>query len=54
MSALVRKYLESLSAEESDFERRCRLPRETLAAIRGFSAGDRSTRDEVHERAAVR
>jgi hypothetical protein len=52
VSALVKKYLIELAGQESDFERRKRLEVEVLAKIkgRGFSASDRLSRDEVHER----
>jgi hypothetical protein len=50
VSALVREYLETLDAQ-TDFERRKQLERDTLASIKHFDAGDRSTRDELHERA---
>ena len=54
VSALVRKYLVELAGEESDFERRKRLQDELLASVKvhRFSASDRLTRDEVHERKA--
>lgn len=54
ISALVREYLTSLGEEESEFERRKRLQEEVLSSIAGFRAGDRLTRDRVHERDAVR
>jgi plasmid stability protein len=54
VSAMVRRYLEALSEDESDFDRRRRLQYETIAAIRAFRAADRLTRDEVHDRRAVR
>lgn len=54
VSALVREFLTRLASEESDFDRRKRLQDETLATIRGFSASDRLTRDDVHERDALR
>jgi hypothetical protein len=54
VSALVRRYLEALSDDESDFERRRRLQYETIAGIRAFRAADRLTRDQVHDRRAVR
>lgn len=54
ISALVREYLTSLGEEESEFERRKRLQEEVLSSIAGFRAGDRLTRDLVHERDAVR
>lgn len=52
VSALVKKYLVELAGQETDFERRKRLEAEVLAKIkgRGFSAKDRLSRDEVHER----
>jgi plasmid stability protein len=54
VSALVREFLLSLGQEESDFERRRRLQDEVLATIDSFRGGDRLTRDEVHERDAIR
>lgn len=53
VSALVKAFLVKLTEEESDLERRKRLQRETLAAIHTFSAGDRLSREEVHERNAL-
>ena len=50
VSALVKKYLIELAGEETDFERRKRVQDEIKATIRSFSASDRLTRDEVHER----
>jgi hypothetical protein len=50
VSALVQKFLITYTQKESDFERRKRLQAETLAAVRGFRAGDRLSRDEVHSR----
>jgi hypothetical protein len=52
VSALVKKYLVELAGQETDFERRKRLEVEILAKIkgRGFSASNRLSRDEVHER----
>jgi plasmid stability protein len=54
VSALVREFLTSLADEESDFERRKRLQAEILASIESFSVGDRLTREDVHDRNAVR
>ena len=54
VSALVRQYLMSLDEEESAFERRKRLQDEVLASIESFRAGDRLSRDRVHERDAIR
>jgi plasmid stability protein len=52
VSALVKKYLSDLAGEETDFERRKRLQNEMFAKVkaRRFSASDRLSRDEVHER----
>jgi hypothetical protein len=52
VSALVKKYLIELAGQETEFERRKRLQDEILAKVRlrGFSAKDRLTRDEVHKR----
>jgi hypothetical protein len=44
----------SLAEDESDFDRRKRLQDETIASIGEFSAGDRLTRNEIHDRDAVR
>ncbi|MBI3925869.1 MAG: hypothetical protein HY319_10040 [Armatimonadetes bacterium] len=54
VSALVRDFLVGLVQEESDFERRQRIQNEILASIAGFRAGDRLSRDAVHERDAFR
>jgi len=54
VSALVKKYLVELAGQETDFERRKRLQNELLASVKEhrFSAKDRLTRDEAHERKA--
>lgn len=54
VSALVREFLLSQGGDESDFERRKRLQREVLASIGSFRASDRVSRDQVHERDALR
>jgi plasmid stability protein len=54
VSALVRQFLLKLGEEESDFERRRRLQTEVLDSLKGFRAGDRLTREELHERNALR
>jgi hypothetical protein len=55
VSALVREFLTRLGEEgESEFARRKRLQDEVMASIRSFSAGDRLSRNEVHNRNAVR
>ena len=47
-------FLERFAGKESDFDRRKRLQRDTLATIESFSAGDRLSRDAVHDRDALR
>jgi len=54
ISAIVRRFLIDFTGEDTDFERRKRLQEQTLASVRGFRAGDRLTRDEVHGRDALR
>jgi hypothetical protein len=54
VSALVKNYLVELAGEETEFERRRRLQNETIATIRSFSARNRLSRDEIHERRPVR
>ena len=54
VSALVREFLMTLGEGESDFERRKRLQAQVLASIGSFRAGDRLTRDQVHQRNALR
>lgn len=54
VSALVRDFLQSLGAEESDFDRRKRLQDEVLESIESFRARDRLSRDELHDRDALR
>ncbi|HEY6320448.1 MAG TPA: hypothetical protein VJA16_02690 [Thermoanaerobaculia bacterium] len=54
VSALVRDFLEKVAQTESDFERRRRLQDEVLATVTRFRAGDRLSRDEAHDRRAIR
>lgn len=54
VSALVRDFLNGLASEESDFERRRRLQDEVLETVKTFRARDRLSRDEVHDRDALR
>ncbi len=54
VSALVRDFLNSLAAEGSDFERRRRLQDEVLETVESFRARDRLSRDELHDRDALR
>ena len=51
VSALVRRFLSELGADETDFERRKRLQDKVLASIQRFSARERVSRDESHDRA---
>jgi hypothetical protein len=52
VSALVKAFLVELAEEETDFQRRKRLQQEGLASIHAYSAGDRLSREQVHERHA--
>lgn len=54
VSALVREFLAGLGDEEPEFERRKRLQAEVLRSIRSFRAGGRLSRDEAHDRDALR
>ena len=54
VSAVVRDLLVRFAGHENEYDRRKRLERETLAAIHAFSAADRLTRDDVHDRHALR
>lgn len=54
VSALVREILIELAQDESDFERRKRLQNEVVASIRNFRAAGRLSREEIHDRKAVR
>jgi plasmid stability protein len=51
VSAMVRQFLTDVGTAETDFERRRRLQDQVLATVPRFSARDRLTRDEVHDRA---
>jgi len=54
LSAMVRGFLMTLGQEESGSERLKRLQKEVLSTVRRFRAGDRLTRDQVHQRNAFR
>ena len=54
VSALVRQFLKSFGDEESDFDRRKRLQHEVMASIKSFRAGDRVSREQIHQRDALR
>ena len=49
VSALVKRYLNELGSGEGEFERLKRQERALRAGIKGFSASDNLTRNEVHE-----
>ena len=51
VSAMVRQFLTETGTAETDFERRRRLQDQVLATLSRFSARDRLTREEVHDRA---
>ena len=54
VSALVREYLKDVVRGEDSFTRLKRLEQDVLATVKNFRAGDRLTRDEVHDRRALR
>ena len=54
VSALVRDQLEKIAVEDSEFERLKRLQDQVIDSIHDFSAADRMSRDEVHDRDALR
>lgn len=50
VSSLVKKFLSELVGEETEFERLKRIEAEAREKIVSFSAGERLTREQVHER----
>ena len=50
VSALIKRFLAELASGETEFERLKRLEQETREQITEFSASDRLSRDEVHDR----
>lgn len=54
VSAVVREFLSRFAGEETDYDRRKRLERETLDSIDTFRGSDRLTRDDAHDRDALR
>ena len=50
VSALVRRYLVDLAGAESEFERLEKLEQTLRERIKSFRAGDRLSRDKLHER----
>ncbi len=51
VSALVTAYLKSLASGSAEFDRKAQLQRDVLADVTEFRAGDRLSREEVHDRA---
>lgn len=54
LSAVVREFLMRFAGEETEYDRRKRKERDTLAAVTAFRAGGRLSRDQVHDRDALR
>ena len=54
VSALVKEHLEKVFAGETEFERLKRLQDEVIDSIEYFSAADLLTRDQLHDRDALR
>ena len=52
VSALVRRYLSDVAADETEFERKKRAEAEVRKAIGAFRGSDRLSRDELHDRGA--
>jgi hypothetical protein len=50
VSAVVKRFLNEYAAEESEFERLAREEKELRERVRGFSASERLTRDEMYGR----
>jgi hypothetical protein len=50
VSALVKRFLTELASGGSEFDRLKREEKELRARIHAFRAGDRLSRDDVHER----
>lgn len=50
VSALVRQFLENIVADGSEFERLKAQEAKARASIKAFSASDRLSREELHER----
>jgi plasmid stability protein len=54
VSRMVREFLSRVAGEESQFERLARQERELRERIENFSASDRLSREELHERSLGR
>jgi antitoxin component of RelBE/YafQ-DinJ toxin-antitoxin module len=52
LSALVKFYLEQLASKETENERLKRQEREIRSQITAFSASNRLSREELHDRSA--
>lgn len=48
VSAMVKEYLSTVAAGETDFERRKRIEAEARNGIRSFRGSDRLSRDELY------
>ncbi len=51
VSALVTEFLHGLTKQRAEFARREELQRRVQSEIKHFRAGDRLSRDQVHDRA---
>jgi predicted CopG family antitoxin len=51
VSALVARYLRSLGEREAEFARLESQQNDVLGEVKSFRAGDRLSRDELHQRA---
>jgi hypothetical protein len=54
VSAQVKQFLEQFAQKETEFERLLRLEQKVRAEITGFSASERLSRDDLHDRAKMR
>ena len=54
VSAQVKQFLEQFAQKETEFERLLKLEQKVRAEIVGFSASERLSRDELHDRAKMR
>ena len=54
VSAVVREYLVEFAGGQTDFERRRKLQERALGSIEAFRAGERLSREALHDRDALR
>jgi plasmid stability protein len=54
VSAQVKQFLEQFAQKETEFERLLKQEQKVRAEITGFSASERLSRDDVHDRAKMR